>query len=240
MQTTQVTTTTSAKPRPRRVTVVAGLIGVALTIVVMFVLARLMVDVPNVRAGTVPDQPFARNYVGHPWPAYLHIAPGLVYLLGAPFQLSAGFRRRHLALHRQLGRALIGCAAFSVGMAVLIGFSHPFGGWSEGAATVVFGLWLLACLAAAFAAVRRRDIVQHRRWMIRAFAVGIGIATIRLWVGLFIALHHVMTSEPPNGPVASTFGLAFWLGLGVNAAIGEWWLRRPAPQRVPVTSGSTD
>jgi uncharacterized membrane protein len=222
------------------VTVVASLIGVALTIVVAFVAARLMVDIPNVRAGTVPDQPFARNYVAHPWPAYLHIAPGLVYLLGAPLQLSARFRRRHLALHRRLGRVLIGCAAFSVGMALFIGISHPFGGWAEGAATVVFGLWLLACLAVAFAAVRRRDIAEHRRWMIRAFAVGIGIATIRLWAGVFIALQHVMTSEPPNGPVASTFGLAFWLGLSVNVAVGEWWLRRPPPRRAPVTSGSTD
>jgi uncharacterized membrane protein len=222
------------------VTVVASLIGGALAIVVMFVVARLMVDIPNVHAGTVPDQPFARNYVAHPWPAYLHIAPGLVYLLGAPLQLSARFRRRHLALHRRLGRVLIGCAAFSVAMALFIGISHPFGGWSEGAATVVFGLWLLACLAVAFAAVRRRDITGHRRWMIRAFAVGIGIATIRLWTGFFIALHHVVTSEPPNGPVAATFGLAFWLGLSGNVAIGEWWLRRPAPQRVPVTSGSTD
>lgn len=233
-------TTTSATPRPRRVTVVAGLIGVALAIVVTFIVARLIQDIPNLRAGTTPEMPFSRNYVAHPWPAYLHIAPGLVYLLGAPFQLSARFRRRHLTLHRRMGRMLIACAAFSAVMALYIGISHPFGGWSEGAATVAFGAWLLVCLALAFAAVRRRDIVTHRRWMIRAFAVGIGIATIRVWVGLFIAVHRVMTSDPPNGPVASTFGLAFWLGLSVNVAVGEWWLRRPAAPRRRVTSGSAD
>jgi len=218
----------------------AGLIGAALTIVVVFIAARLAMDIPNLRAGTTPDQPFGRNYVAHPWPAYLHIVPGLAYLVGATFQLSAKFRRRHLKLHRRLGRVLIGCGAFSVGMAVFIGISHPFGGLSETSATVVFGLWFLSCLAVAFAAVRRRDIAEHRRWMIRAFAVGTGIATIRLWTGAFIALHHATTSEPPNGPVAETFGLAFWLGLGMNVAIGEWWLRRAGAKRAPVTAGSAD
>jgi uncharacterized membrane protein len=218
----------------------AGLIAVALAIVVLFIVGRLTTDIPNLRAGTMPDEPFARNYFLHPWPAYLHIAPGLVYLLGAPFQLSARFRRRHLALHRRMGRVLIACGAASVGMALFIGISHPFGGWSEGAATVVFGLWFLTCLAVAFAAVRRRDIAEHRRWMIRAFAVATGIATIRLWTGAFIGLHHAMTGAEPNGPVADTFGLAFWLGLSTNVAVGEWWLRRTSVRRAPVTSGSTD
>lgn len=218
----------------------AGLIAVALAIVVLFIVGRLTTDIPNLRAGTMPDEPFARNYVMHPWPAYLHIAPGLVYLLGAPFQLSARFRRRHLTLHRRMGRVLLACGAASVGMSLFIGISHPFGGWSERAATVVFGLWFLICLAVAFAAVRRRDIAAHRRWMIRAFAVATGIATIRLWTGAFIALHHAMTGAEPNGPVADTFGLAFWLGLSTNVAVGEWWLRRTSVRRAPVTSGSAD
>ena len=224
--------------RPRRLAVIAVLIAAALAIVVMFIVGRLTTDIPNLRGGTVPDEPFARNYVAHPWPAYLHIAPGLVYLLGAPFQLSAHFRRRHLTLHRRMGRVLIAFGAFSVVMALFIGISHPFGGWSEGAATVVFGLWFLTCLGVAFAAVRRRDIAEHRRWMIRAFAVATGIATIRLWTGAFIALHHAMTGTEPNGPVAETFGLAFWLGLTTNVLVGEWWLRRDT-KRPTVTSGST-
>lgn len=238
MQTTQVTTTATTKPRARRVTVMAGLIGAELVIVVMFIVARLTVDIPHLRAGAVPDEPFSRNYVAHPWPAYLHIVPGLVYLLGAPFQLSARFRRGHLTLHRRMGRVLIAVGAFSVVLALFIGISHPFGGWVEGTATVVFGLWFLTCLGLALAAVRRRNIANHRRWMIRAFAVGIGIATIRVWVGIFLALHHALTSAPPNGPQASTFGLAFWLGFAVNVAVGEWWLRRGSPRPGSRPSGS--
>jgi hypothetical protein len=50
---------------------------------------------------------------------------------------------------------------------------------------VVFGLWFLACLVLAVRAIRRDDIVHHRRWMIRAFAIAIGVGTIRIWIGLF-------------------------------------------------------
>ena len=232
--------TTATRARPPRAAVMAGFVAIALAIVVMFIVGRLTSDIPNIRDGTVPDEPFSRNYVAHPWPAYLHILPGAVYLLGAVLQLSARFRRRHLTLHRRMGRVLLGCGAFSVFLALFIALSHPFGGWSEASATVLFGLWFLICLALAFAAVRRRDIAQHRRWMIRAFAVATGIATIRLWVGAFIGLHHSVTAEPPNGPVADTFGLAFWLGLTTNVAIGEWWLRRGSVRRSPVTAGSTD
>ena len=50
---------------------------------------------------------------------------------------------------------------------------------------MVFGLWFLTCLVLAVRAIRRDDIVHHRRWMIRAFAIGIGIGTVRIWLALF-------------------------------------------------------
>jgi hypothetical protein len=37
----------------------------------------------------------------------------------------------------------------------------------------------------AFRAVRAGDIVQHRRWMIRAFAIGVAVGTIRIWIAVF-------------------------------------------------------
>ena len=147
--------------------------------------------------------------------------------------MSTRFRRKHLALHRRLGRVLLASGLVSAVVAITFGVLHPYGGPVEAAASVAFGCWFLACLTLAFAAVRRRDIAQHRRWMIRAFAVGIGIATIRLWVGLFIAVHAAITQTRPDGPVASTFGLAFWLGFATTALVGEWWLRQPGRTKSP-------
>ena len=63
--------------------------------------------------------------------------------------------------------------------------------------------------------------------MIRAFAVGSGIAMIRIWVGIFTGIQlGVLGMEDETFPIRSTFGIAFWLGFAIHVAAGEWWLRR--------------
>lgn len=220
-------TTTAQSKRPRRVTVVAVLIGLAILTVLASLASVLFESIPHLRAGTVPDDPYNRNYVAHPWPAALHIVPGLIYLLGAPLQLSAGFRRKHLILHRRLGRIILPSGMVAGVFALVIGISHPFDGLTEGSATVLFATWFLVSLALAFAAVRRRDIAGHRRWMIRAYAAGIGIGAIRLWVGILGAIQSAVTGTTVMSPQQGTYGLAFWLGLGSSVLVGEWWLRHP-------------
>jgi len=213
--------------RPLRVTVVAVLIGVGILAVLGSLSGVLSWSVPHLRDGTVPDDPYARNYVLHPWPAALHIVPGLIYLLGAPLQLSARFRRKHLTLHRRMGRIIVPSGIVAGTFALVIGISHPFDGLAEGSAAAVFATWFLACLVLAFVAVRRRDIARHRRWMIRAFAAGIGIGAIRLWVGILGAIQSAMTGTMAMSPQQGTYGIAFWLGFSSTVLVGEWWLRHP-------------
>jgi uncharacterized membrane protein len=224
-------TSTSAPKHQRRVTVVAVLIGFGFFIVLASLSGILAWSIPHLRAGTVPDEPYARNYVLHPWPAALHIVPGLIYLFGAPLQLSARFRRKHLTLHRRLGRVVIVSGIVAAVFALVVGLSHPYDGAVEASATVVFGGWFLTCLVRAFVAVRRRKIADHRRWMIRAFATGIGIAAIRVWIGILGAIQSAMTDTVAMSPQHGTYGAAFWLGFGSTALAGEWWLRRPAAPR---------
>jgi len=202
---------------------------VALAILITFgSLADLLANViPSLLQGSVPDDPYPRRYVLHPWQGGLHVVPGLIYIFGSLLQLSARFRRKHLTLHRRMGRVVVSCGLIAATFAIVFGLSHPFSGLSEASAAAAFGSWFLACLVLAFAAIRRRDIAQHRRWMIRAFAVGIGIGTVRLWVGILGAIVATRTGVVPMGPEATTYGFAFWLGFGLHVAIGEWWLRLP-------------
>ncbi len=194
----------------------------------VFALIRVATDWPHILAGTVPDDDFSVRYVAHPWLAYLHIAPGVVYLLGAPLQLSRGFRTRHYTIHRRLGRALLSLAVVSGVLAMIFGLLYSWGGVLEAAASLTFGAWFVTCLVLAFRAIRLGDVSRHRRWMIRAFAVGLGVGTIRLWVGAFTALTIGRNggAEGLTLPDQFTFGLAFWLGLSMHVAVGEWWLRR--------------
>lgn len=218
----------SLLPRPRLQPVGLVAIAVLITIVLVFAIIRATGDIPHIFAGTVPDDDFAERYVAHPWLAYLHIAPGVVYLLGAPLQLSRRFRVRHYAAHKRLGRVLLSCALLGGLLGLIFGLLHSWGGALEAVASFVFGVWFVLCLVLAFRAIRRNDVGAHRRWMIRAFAIGIGVGTIRIWVGLFTAL-SIAGNGGPEGltlPGRTSFGLAFWLGFTMHVCLGELWLRR--------------
>lgn len=187
------------------------------TITLVFAVRRGMVDFPNVAAGKVPPQgSIDRGYALHPVLAYLHIVPGALFLIGAPFQLSRRFRSRHLVGHRLLGRILVGSALLAAAYALVIGTVFPYGRRGEAAATWVFGIWFLVCLVKGFGAARRRAIVEHRRWMIRAVAMALAVGTIRIWIGLFEGF-GVLESRP-------AFAVAFWLALTMHAVAAEWWL----------------
>lgn len=84
------------------------LVGITVTILILivlgFVAVRLSVDVPSIAAGTVPDDAYDARFVRHPWLTYLHIGPGVLYMVGATVQLAFWFRTRHYAVHRRLGR----------------------------------------------------------------------------------------------------------------------------------------
>lgn len=100
-----------ARTRPAASWVRPGRPAEAITLV--FFALRLSSDVPELLSGTVPDDPFDRRYVEHPALAYLHIVPGIVFVLGAPVQLALRIRGRHYALHRRLARFLVGAGETS-------------------------------------------------------------------------------------------------------------------------------
>ena len=202
-----------------------------IAIVLVFAAMRVAGDVPLIAAGQDAESgSFGERYVTHPWLAYLHIAPGVLYLVGAPLQLSRRFRTRHFTFHRRFGRVVLSLGLISGVFALAFGVPFSYGGAWQSLAAAVFGSWFLVALLLAFRAIRRGDVRTHRRWMIRAFAVGLGVGTIRIWVGLF-ALFDVMSLEVSFAP-------AFWLGLTMHVVAGELWLwwrpnQNGRPRRVP-------
>jgi uncharacterized membrane protein len=193
-------------------------LSVLVAIVVVFASIRVTIDLPNILSGTIPNESlFEYRYARYPWLAYTHIFPGLLYLLAAPLQLSRTFRNRHLGLHRQLGRLAIAAGAVSGTSAIVFGVWQPFGGLLEASATVVFGAYFIAALGVAYRAIRRRDVAAHRRWAIRAFAVGLAVGTIRIWIGLFEGFGIMSFRE--------AFGVAFWLSFAMHAIAAEFYVR---------------
>ena len=196
-------------------------IAVLIAIVLTSYGFRIATDAPFLVTGTEPEpEDFEARYVSHPWLAYVHMTPGVLYLLGAPLQLSERFRTKHYTAHRRLGRTLVIAALICGSLALIFGLRFPWGGAPEAMATAVFGCWFLACLLLAVRAIRRDEVVNHRRWMIRAFAVGLGVGTIRIWIGILFGTGLLGFHD--------SFAAAFWLGLTLHVLAGEWWIRTTA------------
>lgn len=209
----------------RNLTRALGWAAVLLSIVVLLVFAAIrFVDMAQ---GSSPNDSFGVRYVEHPWVALLHIVPGLLFLVLAPLQFVARLRQRRIHVHRRLGRFLVVCAALSGVFALAAAFRLPaFGGATTQAATGVFGVLFLFSLARAVYHIRRREVHWHRQWMIRVFALALGVATIRLVIGLTQAFTDISFED--------VFGIAFWLGLGANLLVAEAWIRytrRPLRRR---------
>ena len=111
-------------------------------------------------------------------------------------------------------------------------FRMAIGGVNETTATVFYAILFVFCLTKAFIHIRRREIVLHREWMIRGFAIGLGVATVRPIVGAFFAARRLSPHE--------FFGTAFWLGFTINLIAAEAWINytrgRPIPEQTLVLS----
>ena len=157
------------------------------------------------------------RYIQHPWVSLLHIVPGVLFLTLAPLQFVARIRRRRISIHRGMGRILATCAAISGVIVLVLNIIFPaFGGISTQTATAFFGVIFLFSLAMAIRHILRKEVRQHREWMIRTFSLAMGVATIRVFFVLLGAITDLSFEE--------IFGVSFWLGFGVNLLVAEVWI----------------
>jgi len=88
---------------------------------------------------------------------------------------------------------------------------------------VLFGAIFTFALARAFYHIRRKDIASHREWMIRAFSLASGVASIRIFIGLMQGFGGLGLEE--------VFATSFWLGFSVNLLVAETWINVTRPRR---------
>ena len=88
----------------------------------------------------------------------------------------------------------------------------------------LFGGLFLFTLSRAYLAIRRRQMARHREWMIRAFAIALGISAARVFGAAFdIAL------TPGGVSPQFVFVLALWVGWLTTLGIAEVWIRHTRP-----------
>ena len=187
-----------------------------IAIAVAVVLRRVVALSSPTDSNALPPQ-LARldaDFASHATLTYIHILCSLAFVALLPL----------LFWHRTRGWGFIEQAFFLLG--ALVGGTayamsiHAVGGWLERSAVLIFNTLFLASLARAFLYKHREEPEQKQRWMLRAIAISLGIATTRPVMGIFFATSHVTGLTP-----GKFFGIAFWVGFSLNMLVMELWLR---------------
>jgi hypothetical protein len=84
----------------------------------------------------------------------------------------------------------------------------------------------LIALAKALWHALHRQFAKHREWMIRGYAIGSAVATIRPIIGTFFVA-AVIRGHAPHP--SEFFGAAFWLGFTVQTIAAELWINHTRP-----------
>lgn len=200
----------AAKPAPR---LLLGIgfwvcIGISVAVVVRRVVA--LAYPPH----SAPPQLAALDaaFASHSALTLAHILPAMAFVMIVPFVYlrrfaDAAWPQRVLF---PLG-AVVGVTAYAMSR-------YSVGGWIERSAVLLFNTIFLFALAHAW--IHRREPSLRLRWMTRAIAVLLGIATTRPVMGVFFATSPLTHLKPQQ-----FFGMAFWIGFSLNTVIVELWLR---------------
>ena len=187
-----------------------------------FLAAVIGVEVPSQQYRELEEdtRAGAARYNAVPYATLLHVIPGMAFLLLAPLQLVPRLRRRSIGIHRRMGNLLLGLAVPFAATGFYLSIRDPFFGMVGASASGLAAVWFVYCGVRAYAAIRRRDIGDHRVWMLRALAMAYAIAVIRTISLIAFAL-------VPMRP-RTIGGLVFWVGFLLSALAAEWWIYRSA------------
>jgi uncharacterized membrane protein len=160
-----------------------------------------------------------------PLPVVLHIVSATVFSVLGPLQFAAGLRRHWPAWHRAAGRLLVACGLLVAltGLWMTLFYAAPD---NSGAllfvSRILFGSAMVASMVVGLAAILRKDIQGHRRWISRGYALGLGAATQML-----VLMVAGIVAGPPNELTHDSLMALSWV---INLAVAEWAMRK---RRIP-------
>jgi len=147
----------------------------------------------------------------------LHISASPIALVFGLFQFLPKLRKARPAVHRWSGRIY----ALAVLVGGLAGLLLSAGSLDRPVAAVGFGMLAVLWLGTTGQAVRLAmagRIAEHRRWMIRSYALTFAAVTLRLALPFFFFLGGMDYAETSN--------YVAWLCWVPNLLVAEWYLRR--------------
>ncbi len=160
------------------------------------------------------SDPRLADIAAMPGPLLVHILFGCTFAVLGAFQFSDPIRRHRPRTHRALGRLVVISGVLTGLTAALAPFLYtpaPDISALGNGLRVTFGLMLAAALIHGVALAMQGQLVQHRVWMMRAYAIGLfGNTQTVLLIGLSLAMVPITP-----GLTAICAALGFLINLAV-------------------------
>ncbi len=171
--------------------------------------------------------PANARFFASPSPVVIHIISSAIYALFGASQFVSRLWQRGIKWHRWVGRLLVpfGLLVGLSGVWMTLFYPYP-----EGASDLLyilrlfFGFGMVLSIILGFISIRRRDVDQHRAWMTRAYAIGMGAGT-QVLTGIVGAL---LVGKPNEFENALLMGAA-WV---INLAVAEWSIRKDSIRQI--------
>ena len=161
-----------------------------------------------------------------------HIFLGSVVLLAACLQVWPWLRQHHPRVHRTSGRIYVAAALPASVCVMIIAPLTLHGANAQVANSILAMLWFGTTLA-GYRAVRQGRYLDHRRWMLRSFALSFSIIANRVWLMVLFAVFvpELFTgAEVDPAALEQAIGVSTWISWLVNLLVVQWWLdRHPRP-----------
>jgi len=171
----------------------------------------------------IPADP---RFTASPLPVVLHVLAATVYSILGAFQFVPGFRRRRPGWHRVSGRVLV-ASGLLVGLSALwMTVVYPR---ADGSGDLLFafrfgfGAFMVLSLVLGYLTIRRGRVSEHRAWMMRAYAIGLGAGT-----QVLTQLVGELVSMPMT---AHNRALLLGAGWAINLGVAEWVIHGSAGRR---------
>jgi uncharacterized membrane protein len=205
-----------AAPRPRLARTRWGVVAVLCLATLLFVSPYLRFD---------PAYYFEEQravYLRHQALLGMHVIGAMVALAVGPFQLVRRFRRGRARVHRVLGVTYV--AAATVGGLGGLGLAPTaYTGVVASLGFATMAVCFLGCTWTGVAMIVRGRVAEHRRWMVRSFAIVFGGVTLRLVLGTYSAVEASVSGWLPFHTV---YTATSWLCWVPNLLLAVWITRR--------------
>lgn len=189
------------------------------SIAILSAIYRIFITSNALVTGLPTADPADMTYVKHYLLAAVHIIPGTIFMLLGPLQFITSIRTRWPKIHRWSGWAFITAGLVTAITAITVNLVFPpVGGLFKSLAVYIFSTYQIVALLIALQAILHRNIKRHRAWMIRSFAIGLSVSTMRLF---FVPVYFMY-----GLPNDFTIGLGMWVGFVLNILVAEFILWR--------------